>query len=314
MTQPQHHNSILAQRIKEKALELNFDAVGFAPAQSVNETHQKHLDQWLKNNYHGQMHYMANHKEKRTDPTLLVPGAKTVICLAMNYHQKDYQHPEAHYKVSQYAAGIDYHHTIKKKLYALLEFIREQTSSESARVFTDSAPVMERYWAQQCGLGASGKNSCLIIPRKGSYFFLAEIILDIELPYDTPFEKDLCGKCTRCMEACPTGAITSPGSIDARRCISYLTIELKDPIPEEFTGKTEGYIFGCDICQQVCPHNIKFATPCKEPGFEPVDAIKTFTRVQWEGLDKSTFRKSFTKAGSPLARVKPEKLMGSMGK
>ncbi len=313
MTQPQHPNGMLAQRIKEKALELNFDAVGFAPAQIVNETHQKHLDQWLKNNYHAQMHYMGNHREKRTDPSLLVPGAKTLICLAMNYHQKDFQHPDAHYKVSQYAAGIDYHHTIKRKLYLLLDFIREQTSSESARVFTDSAPVLERYWAQQSGLGAAGKNSCLILPRKGSFFFLAEIILDVELPADPPFEKDLCGKCTRCIEACPTQAITGPGIIDARRCISYLTIELKEPTPEEFTGKTEGYIFGCDICQQVCPHNIKFATPCREKDFEPLEAIKSFTREQWEAMDKSTFRKSFTKVGSPLARVKFEKLKGNIG-
>lgn len=313
MTPTQNHSSILAQRIKEKAMELNFDAIGFAPAQKVEETHQKHLDRWLKNNFHGQMQYMANHREKRTDPTLLVPGAKTVICLAMNYHQKEFQPPQAHYKISQYAAGIDYHHTLKKKLYALLEFIREQTTTESARVFTDSAPVMERYWAQQSGLGAAGKNSCLILPRRGSYFFLAEIILDVELPVDPPFGKDLCGNCTRCMEACPTQAITAPHVIDAKRCISYLTIELKEPTPDGFADKTNDYIFGCDICQQVCPHNSRFATPSDEPDFKPLEAVASFSKSQWEAMDKSTFRKSFLKKGSPLARVKFEKLKGNMG-
>ncbi len=303
---------MLAHLIKEKALELHFDAVGFAAAQQVNEKHQHQFDQWLEHNFHGKMHYMANHREKRIDPTQLVPGAKTVICLAMNYHLEDYQPPEAHYKVSQYAAGIDYHYTIKKKLYTLLDFIREHTATDSARVFTDSAPVMERYWAQQSGLGSPGKNSCLILPRKGSYYFLAEIILDVELPADLPFEKDLCGKCTRCIEACPTQAITAPGLIDASRCISYLTIELKDPIPEEFSGKTEQYVFGCDICQQVCPHNIKFATPCREPDFEALEAIASFSKSQWETMDKSTFRKCFLKKGSPLARVKFEKLKNNL--
>lgn len=302
-------NLKLGHSIKEKAKELGFAACGFAKAESVDEVSEEQLKNWLKKDCHGKMGYMANHMDMRLDPRILVPGAKSVISLAFNYHQKGFQPAGAFYKISQYAAGIDYHHVLKKKLYTLLEFIQHQTEAGTARVFTDSAPVLERYWAQKAGLGTFGKNSCLILPRKGSYFFLAEIILDIELPYDNPIDQDLCGACTRCMTACPTGAIIEPGKIDATKCISYLTIELKEAVPENFTGKMNQYIFGCDICQNVCPHNTRFAEPASEDDFDALPSIAHWEKQDWENMDKATFRRSFIKTRSPLARVKFEKLM-----
>ena len=302
----------ISSQIKSKAAELGFDACGIASAGTVDKGIKSSFNSWLSDGRHGKMQYMENHLDKRLDPALLVPGAKSVICLAMNYHQKDFQPPDAQYKVSQYAAGKDYHTVIKRKLYVLLEFILSIVPGKNARVFTDSAPVLERYWAQKSGLGATGKNACFILPKKGSYFFLSEIIIDIELDYDTPFEKDLCGKCTRCIDACPTGAIITPGVINAKSCISYLTIELKDDIPDTFRGKTADYIFGCDICQDVCPHNIKFAVPAKEPDFQPIPAISQWSKNDWEMMDKPSYRKNFLKSGSPFARAAFQKLKGNI--
>lgn len=302
----------VSSQIKSRAAELGFDQCGMASAEKADTEIKTRFDTWISDKKHGKMQYMENHLDKRMDPSLLVPGAKSVICLAMNYHQKDFQPAEAKYKVSQYAAGKDYHTVIKKKLYLLLEFILSIAPVKSARVFTDSAPVLERYWAQKSGLGATGKNACLILPKKGSYYFLSEIIIDIELDYDTPFEKDLCGKCTRCLDACPTGAIVNPGIIDARSCISYLTIELKDDIPDAFRGKTADYIFGCDICQDVCPHNIKFAIPTKEPELHPLPAISQWIKNDWEIMDKASYRKNFLKSGSPVARAAFQKLKGNI--
>ncbi len=298
--------------IKHKAHNLGFDACGFARVEEVNHQHGSRLLQWLAEGHHGRMKYMENYREQRLDPSVLVPEAKSVVALAINYHQENFQPAEAHYKISQYAAGIDYHYVVKSKLYQLLEFIQQHIPAQNARVFTDSAPVLERYWAQRAGLGAPGKNSCLILPRKGSYFFLAEIILDVELCYDQPLEKDFCGTCSLCMDACPNKAIVEPGKIDARKCISYLTIELKDDVPEEFVGKTSQYIFGCDICQQVCPHNKSFATPCNEHDFQPLSAISLWNKADWDNLQKKTFRKHLLKTKSSLARVSFDKLMNSM--
>jgi epoxyqueuosine reductase len=303
-----HKNHKLALLIKNKAMQLGFGACGFASANEVNDQHQKKFSQWIDQGQHGEMQYMANYTDKRMDPRVLLPGIKSIISLAFNYHQDNFQPTDAFYAVSNYAAGVDYHDVLKKKLYLLLEFIHQQSDIETARVFTDSAPVLERYWAQKAGLGAPGKNSCLILPRKGSFFFLSEILIDLELPYDTPYEKDLCGSCTRCIDACPTKAIISPGNIESRRCISYLTIELKDNIPSDLEPHLTQNIFGCDICQQVCPHNIKFAKPCDEPEFQPLLPICSFTKTDWENLDKSLFRKLFVKAKSPIARVSFEKL------
>lgn len=306
-----HPNSI-ASKIKSKAFELGFDACGVAPSAEVDQEIKTRFNKWISKGMHGKMQYMENYIEKRMNPALLVPGAKSVICLAMNYHQKNFQPENAYYKVSQYAAGKDYHSIIKRKLYLLLEFINTIAPESNARVFTDSAPVLERYWAQKSGLGNTGKNACFIIPRKGSYFFLSEIIIDLEMDYDIPFEKDPCGKCTRCIVACPTSAIISPGVIDAKSCISYLTIELKDEIPDIFENKTGNNIFGCDICQNVCPHNIKFAVESKEPGFKPLQSISNWSKNDWEVMDKSTYRKNFIKTGSPLARASFLKLKGNI--
>jgi epoxyqueuosine reductase len=303
-----HQNQKIALLIKERAMQLGFDACGFVPASAVEKHHQKKFKQWIDHGQHGKMQYMANYTDKRMDPRTLVPDIKSIISLAYNYHQLHIQPSDAFYRVSSYSAGVDYHDVLKKKLYQLLEFVNQQTDIETARVFTDSAPVLERYWAQKAGLGAPGKNSCLILPQKGSFFFLAEILIDLELPYDTPYEKDLCGSCTRCIDACPTKAIISPGIIESRRCISYLTIELKDNIPEDLEPHLSQNIFGCDICQQVCPHNIKFAKPCNEPEFQPLHPICKWTKTDWENLDKSLFRKHFVKTRSPIARISFEKL------
>jgi len=306
------NNQSLASNIKNEASRLGFDACGFAPAKIVDQKHQKLYKNWLFGNAPGDMLYMAENVEKRMNPALLVPGAKTVISLAHNYHQQDYQPKEAYYKVSEYAAGIDYHLILKTKLYQLLEYIAAQTKVESARVFTDSAPVLERYWAQQAGIGAFGKNSCIILPRKGSYFFLAEIILDIDLPFDNPFQNDLCGNCTRCIDACPNNAIEKPGYINAEKCISYLTIEMKADLADDMDLQTHGYIFGCDICQQVCPYNIKFAQPTTDEDFKPLSAIKNWEKKDWENMDKRLFRKAFRKNNSALSRVKYEKLKNTI--
>jgi epoxyqueuosine reductase len=307
-----HQNQALASEIKNKAAHLGFDACGFAPAIPVNNKHQIQYEQWLVKKAHGEMQYMADNFEKRMNPALLVPGAKTVICLAHNYHQENYQPNNAFYKVSEYAAGKDYHSTIKRKLYHLLEFISNKTKVESARVFTDSAPVLERYWAQQAGIGAFGKNSCIILPRKGSYFFLAEIMLDIDLPFNEPFQKDLCGNCNRCIDACPNNAIEKSGQVNAQKCISYLTIEMKTDLQDDKELQTHGYIFGCDICQQVCPHNIKYARPTTEEDFQPLEAIQNWDKKDWENMDKRLFRIAFRKNKSALSRVKFEKIKNTI--
>ncbi len=307
-----HHNQSLANEIKNAAARFGFDACGFAPANSVDKKHQLQFEKWIDKKSHGEMQYMAENCKKRMNPAQLFTGAKTVISLAHNYYQESYQHEDSFYKISTYAAGMDYHITLKRKLYHLLEFISNNKEVKSARVFTDSAPVLERYWAQQAGLGAFGKNSCIILPRKGSFFFLAEIILDIELPYDEPFIKDLCGSCNRCIDACPNKAIENPGYINAVKCISYLTIESKKDYPKDNQLKTNSYIFGCDICQQVCPHNIKFAKPTIEEDFQPLDALKKWKKKDWENMDKRMFRIAFRKKQSALSRVRFEKIKNTI--
>jgi epoxyqueuosine reductase len=303
MKSPVNDKKNLSDSIKTKAKELGFTTCGIARAEPVSEIQQNRFNSWIAEGYHGQMHYMTNHFQKRMDPAKLVEGARSVICLALNYHQKNHQHHHSLYRISQYAAGVDYHYVIKDKLSKLVEFIREQHPVENYRIFTDSAPVYERYWAIRAGLGWTGKNACLIIPGAGSYFFLAEVILDLELEYDQPFEKNHCGNCTRCLDACPTRAITAPGVIDARRCISYLTIEKKDDIPEEFHQSLCGNIFGCDICQEVCPFNVRFSSQTEEEAFKPLPAIKEWTKTEWETMDKTLFKGSFIRKHSPLSRA-----------
>ncbi len=247
------------------------------------------------------MGYMENYFDKRLDPTLLVPGARSVVSLLFNYYpEKDL--PDSGYKVARYAYGEDYHFVIKEKLREFIDAIRQTIGHVEGRAFVDSAPVMERAWAKKSGLGWIGKNSLLLNREAGSFFFLAELIIDLELEYDGPV-KDYCGTCTACMDACPTDAIPEPYSVDASKCISYFTIELKEEIPAAVKGKFENWIFGCDICQEVCPWN-RFAKPHNEPRLNPNDDLHKMTKDDWRDLTEDVFKKVFR--DSPLKRSKFE--------
>ena len=259
-----------SKAIKTEALRLGFSSCGIAKAEFLEEEAPR-LEQWLKNGFHGEMQYMENHFEKRLDPTRLVPGARSVISLQFNYHPQEIQ-PTDTYKISKYAYGEDYHPVIKDKLYELFQFIRDNMGDVNGRVFVDSAPVLERTWAKKSGLGWIGKHSLLISKQRGSFFFLAEIIIDLELEYDQEFKTDHCGDCTKCIDACPTEAILPKNTIDGSKCISYFTIELKDEIPTSMKGKFEDWMFGCDICQDVCPWN-RFSIPHSEPKFKPQEDL-----------------------------------------
>ncbi len=280
--------------IKEEARRLGFSFVGIARAERLDEEARR-LEAWLNAGKHGKMAYMANHFDKRVDPTLLVPGAKSVISLLFNYFpEREQEDPEAP-KIARYAYGEDYHYVLKPRLKSLLQFIRTQVGEVDGRCFVDSAPVLERDWAARSGLGWKGKNTLLIHPRAGSYFFLAELIIDLELEYDQPI-RDHCGTCRRCIDACPTDAISPEGyQLDASRCISYFTIELRDAIPETYRGKFENWMFGCDICQEVCPWN-RFSTPQREAAFEPQPELLSMTKREWIELTEETFRKVFRKS------------------
>ncbi len=292
--------------IKSLALEAGFLHVGISKAEFIGASYQQQLEEWLRNGYQGKMQYLENYKEKRLDPTQLVPGAKSIISLAYNYYTtKQPLNPEAP-KVATYAYGKDYHFVIKRKMHQLLERIRDELGAVEGRYFVDSAPVLERQWAARSGLGWQGKHTLLIHPKHGSYFFLAELILDVELVPDEAIQ-DHCGRCRRCIDACPTGAIADMGYVvDGSRCISYATIELKpqEDIPAAFENKMEGWVFGCDICQQVCPWN-RFASPHDEPYFEPKEGgFLEWTVADWVAMDKPTFKSQFK--GTPLERAKYE--------
>ena len=287
------------QWIKEEALRLGFDSIGVSKAEFL-ENEAPRLESWLKSGFHGQMSYMENHFDKRLDPTLLVPGAQSVISLTYNYFPKEFQREDS-YKLSKYAYGEDYHRVVKDKLRDLVAAMQERLGSFHARVFTDSAPIMERSWAQRSGLGWIGKHSLLISKSKGSYFFLAEIITDLELEADVPFSTDHCGTCTRCVDACPTEAIIPDKTVDASKCISYFTIELKDEIPAEFGEKFEDWMFGCDICLDVCPWN-RFSLPHSEPRFEPRNEILEYSKKDWEEITEDLFKDLF--ANSAVERTK----------
>lgn len=283
--------------VKTIAKELNFDFCGISKAIFL-EDEAPRLEQWLKRGYQGQMGYLENHFEKRLDPTRLVPGAKSVVSLIYNYYPQK-THESEPPKIAKYAYGQDYHHIIKQKLIDFLERLNEQIGEVSGRVFVDSAPVHERAWAARSGLGWVGKNTLLLNREMGSFFFLAEMIIDLELNPDGPI-KDYCGTCSRCMDACPTDAIPEPYVVDGSKCISYLTIELKEAIPESFKGKMEGWAFGCDICQDVCPWN-RFSKPHDEVAFQPQGWEQLDTN-DWEELSEETFKKVFKK--SPVKRTK----------
>ena len=291
------------QLIKEEAHRLGFSFVGFSKADFLEEEAPR-LEKWLKEKQHGEMSYMENNFDKRLDPRLLVEGSKSVISLLYNYYSDQIQSDPTAPKISTYAYGEDYHFVVKHKLKSLLYFIEEKIGKVNARVFTDSAPVLEKAWAQKAGLGWIGKNANLINKNQGSYFFIAEIILDLDLKYDSPIQ-DYCGTCTKCIDACPTGAIIQPYIVDGSKCISYFTIELKEAIPQEVKGKMDNWMFGCDICQQVCPWN-SFSIQHNEPAFNPHPDLLSMTKGDWEDLQEDTFKEFFRK--SAVKRTKFEGL------
>ena len=250
------------------------------------------LEEWLKKGMHGEMNYMENHFDKRLDPRLLVDGAKSVISLGLNYYTDRQQADIACPKISKYAHGIDYHLVIKEKLKQLLQIINEKIGGVHGRAFVDSAPVLDKAWAKKAGLGWIGKNTNLLNKKSGSFFFLAELIVDLELEYDIAPTEDHCGTCTNCIDACPTEAIVAPYVVDGSRCISYLTIELKNEIPLEFKGKMDNWMFGCDICQDVCPWN-KFSVLYQEPAFTPHPDLLNLNRKDWEDITDDVFTKVF---------------------
>ncbi len=289
--------------VKDLAKKHGFDFCGISKAEFLEEE-ARNLETWLNRNYQGKMAYLANHFDKRLDPTKLVPGAKSVVSLIYNYYPKENIPGVNNFLIAKYAYGTDYHFVIKRKLKDLFEELQSEIGEVSGRLFVDSAPVMERQWAARSGLGWLGKNTLLLNREMGSFFFLSELITDLELIPDGP-AGDYCGTCTKCLDACPTDAFVGEGILDASKCISYLTIELKDEIPSEFSGKMENWIFGCDICQDVCPWN-RFSKPHSEQQFEPSAELREFTQRDWQELTKEVFDKIFR--DSPVQRTKFEGL------
>lgn len=290
-------------RVKQLAREFGFEFCGISQAGFLEEEAYR-LENWLNQNMHGQMAYMENYFDKRLDPTLLVPGAKSVVSLLLNYYTTEKQVTDNAPKVSKYAYGQDYHTVIKNRLSLLFEEMKKEFGDIQARFFTDSAPVLEKAWAQKSGLGWIGKNANLINKKQGSFFFLAEIITDLELSPDGPI-KDFCGSCTRCMDACPTDAIVEPYVVDGSKCISYFTIELRDQIPQQYTGKFENWMFGCDICQDVCPWN-RFSKQHQVPEFAPSENLLNFSKKDWEEITEDVFQEIFRR--SSVKRTKFEGL------
>ena len=286
--------------IKSLAAQLGFHECWIAKAVKLDDDARR-LESWLHQGFHGKMEYMENYFDLRIDPTKLVPGAKSIITLLLNYFPAETQHPDAP-RISKYAYGNDYHEVIREKLNQLLHEIRVNIGEVHGRGFVDSAPVLERSWAVRSGAGWVGKNGNLITKTGGSYFFIATLIVDLELLYDDPFAKDHCGSCTRCIDSCPTDAILDNKVIDGSRCISYFTIELKDAmIPGEMKNKFQNWAFGCDICQDVCPWN-RFSKPTEEIAFKPIPEILNLTTAEWENMSEQSFKKIF--ANSPLKRAK----------
>jgi epoxyqueuosine reductase len=288
--------------IKNYASNLGFTYCGIAKA-AVLDDDARRLESWLNKGLHGNMQYMENHFDLRIDPSKLVPAAKSVITLLMNYYPEEKQNDDAP-KISKYAFGNDYHEVIREKLKELLRYIKTNIGEVNGRGFVDSAPVLERSWAQKSGLGWVGKNGNLINKQSGSYFFIATLITDLELEYDDPYVKDFCGTCTKCIDACPTDAILPDKVIEGNKCISYFTIELKDAlIPNTMKGKFDDWMFGCDVCQDVCPWN-RFAVSTKETGFTPIPEILNFSKNDWEEMTEENFKTIFR--NSPLKRSKFE--------
>ncbi len=296
MSNAQKHTA----RIKSEAARLGFNACGIAKAVQLDDDARR-LEQWLKNGFQGTMQYMERNFDLRIDPRKLVPGAKSVLTLLLNYYPTQQQSADAP-KVAKYAWGTDYHYVIREKLNQLLDFIKQNIGEVDGRGFVDSAPVLERSWAMRSGLGWVGKNGNLLNKEMGSFFFIATLITDLELVPDAAFNTDFCGTCTRCIDACPTQAIVSPTEVDGSRCISHLTIELKDELmPDEFKGKMDNWLFGCDVCQDVCPWN-RFSKPNNEQYFTPIPEVLNLSLQQWEEMSEETFKRTFK--NSPMLRSK----------
>lgn len=296
MNHKNHHTKL----VKDAAYALGFDYCGIAAAKNLDDDARR-LEQWLNKGMHGSMKYMENYFDLRIDPKKLVPGAKSVITLMINYFPSQHQNPESP-KISKYAYGKDYHDVIKDKLKIFLQTLQQQIGEIHGRGFVDSAPVLERTWAQKSGLGWIGKNGNLITKQSGSFYFIATLITDIELDYDDAFVKDYCGTCTKCIDACPTEAILPGKVVDGSKCISYFTIELKEMmIPSEVKGKFDNWMFGCDTCQDVCPWN-RFSKETKEIEFAPVNELLHFNIQDWQELTEESFKKIFK--DSPVRRSK----------
>ena len=275
--------------IKQEAKRLGFDFCGISKAEFLEEEAPR-LEAWLNSKMHGKMEYMENHFDKRLNPTLLVDDAKSVVSLLYNYFPDQTQIDNAP-KISKYAYGYDYHDVIKEKLKEFLNTLKEKIGDVNGRAFVDSAPVLDKAWAKKSGLGWIGKNANLINKQNGSFFFIAELIIDIELEYDGPIQ-DYCGTCTKCIDACPTGAIVEPFIVDGSKCISYLTIELKEAIPSEFKNKMDNWAFGCDVCQDVCPWN-RFSMPHNDPQFTNQTGLLNLSDNEWHELTEETFNSVF---------------------
>lgn len=296
MISPSNYKSYIIQQ----ASALGFDYCGFAEAKPLDEDARR-LEQWLSKGMHGTMQYMENHFDLRIDPTKLFPGANTVITLLFNYYPSEKQNDRAP-KIAKYAYGEDYHEIIRKKLNQLLQCIKNEIGEIQGRGFVDSAPVLERSWAVQSGLGWVGKNGNLINKKSGSFFFIATLITDLKIQPDPPLLKNYCGTCSACIDHCPTEAILPDKVIDASRCISYFTIELKETIiPENYKGQFENWMFGCDICQDVCPWN-RFSKSHHSPELKPIPEILNLSNAEWEAMTEESFKKIFK--NSPLNRTK----------
>ena len=289
MLKPKEHYTNI---IKQEAKRLGFLSCGISKAVFL-EKEAPRLESWLNKNMNGEMRYMENHFDKRLDPTKLVEGTKSVISLLLNYFPSESQNSKS-FKISKYAYGADYHFVIKDKLKQLLHFIQEEIGEVHGRAFVDSAPVLDKAWAAKSGLGWIGKHSNLLTQKVGSFYFVAELLVDLELTYDTPVT-DHCGSCTACIDACPTEAITEPYVVDGSKCISYFTIELKENIPSEFKGKFDDWMFGCDVCQDVCPWN-RFSKPHQEPLFNPHPELLSYSKKDWQEITEEVFRKVFKKS------------------
>ena len=295
-----NNNEKYSKVIKAESKRLGFLSCGISKAGFL-EQEAPRLENWLNQNMNGQMSYMENHFDKRLNPTLLVDGAKSVISLLLNYYPSELQNQES-YKISKYAYGQDYHYVIKEKLKELLFFIQAEIGEVSGRAFVDSAPVLDKAWAAKSGLGWIGKNSNLITQKTGSFYFIAELIVDLDLEYDTA-TTDHCGTCTACLDACPTEAIVAPYVVDGSKCISYFTIELKDNLPQDMKGKFDDWMFGCDVCQDVCPWN-RFSKPHSEPLLKASPEILKFSKSDWDEITHDTFQQVFK--NSALKRSKFE--------